>query len=379
MSRKDNEGDNAEAPSQNTVKIRQHVTVWDPAGDSSEHDAHYRDKESWEPQVGQRLGKCVLESIVGRGGSCTIFRARHESLDAPVAVKVLLPDESAHWQRSFLQLKSEAHLLARLSHPHIVRVLDFEADASLPYLVLELIEGGSLDDRIHKQGRLAPEQATAIILQAAEGLSAMWKLGAVHRDVKPANILLTAEGAAKLADLGQAVFPVAASPEVVGTPAYLAPEQFLAPQAVDFRADIYGLGATLYTAVTGQEPFTGRSCREVLLHQVRDMPRPPDLVVPELDRHLSKVILTMLAKDPADRYSGIQELRAALEHRSLPLRTTGQRPGKGRGEKVAPGVSTYRLPNQRKLKPDLPKPRRRSIGQCLAQALHLDGSGKWLL
>jgi serine/threonine protein kinase len=271
------------------------------------------------PLVGRKLGKCQLESVLGKGGACTIYRARQESLDVPVAVKVLLPEEGSRWELSYEKLKTEARLLARLNHPHVVRILDFEDDPTLPYLVLELVEGGTLHELIRKRGRLSSSHAIALILQATDGLSAMWKEGVVHRDVKPANILLTPEGTAKVADLGQAVRATESGHEVVGTPGYVAPEQCLTPHAIDFRADIYGLGATLYEAVTGQPPYSGRCGREVLLQQINEMPPPPRLLVPQIDRNLSNVILTMLARNPADRYGSAKEIRVALERRSANL------------------------------------------------------------
>jgi len=335
-----------------------------------------------EPQVGQKLGKCHLEAILGKGGSCTVFRARHESLAVPVAVKVLLPDDDARWQQSYLQLQTEAHLLARLNHPHIVRILDFEDHPILPYLVLELAGGRSLHDLIRHQGRLTQDQATALILQAAEGLSALWKLNAVHRDVKPANILLTAEGVVKIADLGQAALLSSATQgpamTVVGTAAYLAPEQFLAPQTVDSRADMYGLGATFYEAVTGETPFTGRSCQEILLHQVQESPRPPHLLVPQLDRHLSKVILTMLARDRANRYPSIKALQDALAHRSCRFWTDRYLLDQSRRDAALVASKTCNPRGKSRPELNLTVPRSRSLRQHLADAFHLAAPVEWL-
>jgi serine/threonine protein kinase len=273
--------------------------------------------------IGDLLGKCLLTDLIGRGGSCVVFRALHQGLNVPVAVKVLPLDAGEAHRRAYEQLKFEARLLAQLPHPHIVRVYDFEDNIALPYLVLECVEGPTLADLIQQSGRLALDRAAEIISQISEALGALWKLGAVHRDVKPGNILLGRDRLAKLADFGQAVLveeQEIADPEqeklapedVSGTAAYLAPEQFLAPDSVDQRTDIYALGATFYHAITGELPFGGRSRLEVLLKRTREAPPPPSEIVPGLPLRINEVILTMMARDPCDRYQRLDEVRDAL-------------------------------------------------------------------
>jgi serine/threonine protein kinase len=271
--------------------------------------------------VGDTVGRCLLTEPLGRGSSSAVFRALHQGLNVSVAVKVLQFDAGVAPHHAYEQLRTEARLLAQLSHPHIVRVLDFEEDPAQPYLVLEMIEGPSLSELIRQSGRLSLERTCEVIGQTADGLAAVWELGAVHRDVKPGNILLTRGGAAKLADLGTAVLleDLASGDEleattdpVSGTAAYLAPEQFLAPSTVDRRADIYALGATFYEAVTGRRPFDGRSRADVMIKHAKDKPIPPHELVPELGPRISEVLLTMLAKDPDDRYQNVEELRQAF-------------------------------------------------------------------
>lgn len=276
--------------------------------------------------IGQTLGKCLLIERLGRGGSCCVYRALHQTLNVPVAVKVLQVDACELRHRDHDHLRSEARLLARLNHPNIVRILDFEDDAAFPYLVLECVEGPSLVELIHQSGRLRSDRARAIIAQVAGGLAAIWKIGAVHRDVKPGNILLARDGTAKIADLGQAVLLAdgtattangsAGHPDqVAGTAAYMAPEQFLAPASVDHRADVYALGATFYQAITGRMPFEGRSRMEVLLKHAQEAPVPPHQLVADVDPALSDIILMMLAKDPDNRFQDSEELLAALGNR----------------------------------------------------------------
>ncbi len=220
------------------------------------------------------------------------------------------------------QFRAEARLQARLDHPNIVRVLDFEDEVALPYLVLEYVQGWTLADLITKQGRVAPEPALRKVLQIGEGLAALQQLGVVHRDVKPGNILVPADGrGAKLADLGLAMVigqaraaGVSDTPRdtVVGTAAYIAPEQALCTRLIDHRADVYSLGATLYHALTGRLPFPGRSRLEVLFKHTQEALVPPDQHVPTLGSAVSALIGKMMAKDPGGRHQTYPELLADL-------------------------------------------------------------------
>ena len=230
-------------------------------------------------------------------------------------MKVLHVGGGSHIQK---QLKSEACLLAQLNHSNVVRVWDFEDDASTPYLVLEFIEGMSLGELIRKNGAMRPLQALRIVSQIADGLAAAHRLGIVHRDVKPGNILLAKDGTAKLADLGLAVF-VDSNPSggssgqgMAGTVAYMPPEQAMSARTVDHRSDMYALGATFYHLVTGQIPFQGATRMEVILKHAKEPLKPPHEVVPDFPREVSDVIVKMMAKAPADRYQTYDDLLDAL-------------------------------------------------------------------
>jgi serine/threonine protein kinase len=267
--------------------------------------------EARAPQVGDVLGKCLLIERVGHGSAGVVFRARHQSLNIPVAVKVLHVTDDIGVHR---QLRSEAQLLARLNHPHVVRVWDFEDDPCQPFLVMEFVEGPGLSDVLREQGRIPPERALQLVRQIADGLAAAQRLGIVHRDVKPGNILLTKDGAAKLADLGLAVLVEhergKAAGGLAGTAAYMPPEQ--ASGAIDHRSDIYSLGATYYYMVTGQVPFQGTTRAEVIRKHATETPISPRELVPHLPEAVSAVILKMMAKDPAERYQTYDELLAVL-------------------------------------------------------------------
>lgn len=272
-------------------------------------------------EAGQMLGKCLLLDEIGRGGSSVVFRGFHQGLQVPVAVKVLLTDDADLSEHALVQFRQEARLLARLRHPHIVGVLDFESDAELCYLVLEYVDGVSLNDLIRHCGRLCWDRVAGLGLQVAEALAAANRLGIIHRDIKPANILIHREGHVKLADLGLAVVrrdgdslrTASEALSIAGTVAYMAPEQGTASAPVDHRSDIYALGATLYHAVTGRMPFVGTTRAEVLRKHAEEMLIPPHRLVPDLNASFSQILCRMLAKDPRDRFAGYDELIAALK------------------------------------------------------------------
>jgi tRNA A-37 threonylcarbamoyl transferase component Bud32 len=269
-------------------------------------------------------GRYLIEELIGEGASSRVYRARHRHLDMPVAIKLLHVAASGRHAGVRGKLKDEARLLARLNHPNVVRVIDFDETDSDPFCVLEYIEGWNLADLIDHQGRLRPDIAAGFILRAAEGLSAAHSLGILHRDVKPANILITPEGTAKLVDLGLAVMVPDATDEpphrgVEGTMLYMAPEVVARGSGVDHRADIYSLGVTFYHAVTGAPPFAGASPWEVIHGHAAEAPVPPHERAPVIPI-VSNVILRMMAKRPEDRYPDYRSLLADLSGLVMTLR-----------------------------------------------------------
>jgi tRNA A-37 threonylcarbamoyl transferase component Bud32 len=279
------------------------------------------------PVVGDQYGKYFLTEELGRGAAAVVFRAFNRTLNNTVALKVLKlyrPGGLSPEHTQLLEgLRQEAQLLARFDHPNLVRVFDLVEDTSYPFLVLEHVDGMSLHDLLRHSGRLRLDRTVKLITAIAEGLAAAQrKIGLVHRDVKPANILLARDGGIKLADLGLAVIsdhqfpPTASQPiptkNVVGTIAYMAPEQCNS-EPVDHRADIYSLGATFYHAVVGDMPFRAKSRLELILKQTRDHPVPPHDLVPGLDPAVSEVILCMMRKDPNTRYPTYDDLLNDLQ------------------------------------------------------------------
>ena len=275
---------------------------------------------------GTRLGRYLIGACVGVGGVGVVYRAVHTTLNAPVAVKCLRPDVLDHNPDAAARFAREAQLLARIAHPGVVRILDFDDDAALPFAVLEYVDGPSAADAVGRRGPLPAAHGIEIALQVAAGLDAVRRVGAVHRDVKPGNILLAADGTCKLADLGLAAVTRPDEPAVgrapVGTVGYISPEQATG-EPVDHRSDQYSLGCTLYHLVAGRPPFVGRTTMEVVGQHVREAPPPPHEVSPAVPADLSRVILTTLRKSPDDRYPDFASLCDALSGvlRDLPPAT----------------------------------------------------------
>ncbi|VTR98418.1 serine/threonine-protein kinase [Tuwongella immobilis] len=279
------------------------------------------------PQIGTSLGKYLLIALLGRGSAGMVYRALHSVLNMTVAVKVLHASLVAN-RRAYDLLRSEARVLAQLNHPNLVRVLDFEDDPHTPFVVMECIEGSSLAELLQQAGPLQFSRALAITTQIAEALQAVWGLGMVHRDVKPANILLGKDGSVKLADLGLALAQDAAAVSaygiqtdasgIVGTAAYLAPEQLTATPTIDPRADMYALGVSFYQMLTGRLPFRAASLAAMLAAQAQEQPQPPSQLVPGISPDADATILKMLAKHPDHRHADygelLRELRSLVPH-----------------------------------------------------------------
>ena len=273
-----------------------------------------RSTDQPEPSIGDVLGRCLLTEELGRGGFSTVYRALHQSLNISVALKVLSKRalEREHYMRDRLQ--EEARLMAQLNHPHLVRLWDFDCQGPIPFLVMELVEGLNLAELINQSGHLQLDRAVRIIEQAVLGLGAAWDVGVVHRDVKPHNILLTKTSTVKVADLGVAlrIGTEEAGTRIVGTVAYVSPEQATSSGTVDFRSDIYSLGATFYHCVTGKLPFQARSHQEMLLKHLHEDPVAAHEVNPLLSQEVSAFIGTCMAKDPQDRFqSQVEVLESA--------------------------------------------------------------------
>jgi serine/threonine protein kinase len=260
------------------------------------------------------LARYELLGEVGRGGMGVVYRARHKSLDMPVAVKVLRPDAPA--ERFF----REARLLAKVKSPYVVTVHDFDVlPHGCPVLVMEWVEGSNLHHRIRTGGGPLPEEdVTPWMRHTCEGMSAAAEQGIIHRDLKPSNLLIDGQGRARVADFGLARGPsslseLSQSGQVMGTPYYMAPEQAEDPRGVDTRADIYSFGATFYHALTGQPPFEGQTAFSILYKHKTELLVSPRARRPAISERTSDVLERCLAKSAADRFASFTELLTHLQ------------------------------------------------------------------
>lgn len=252
--------------------------------------------------------------LIGRGGMGIVYRARHRALDKVVALKVLLPGRSPE---RFLH---EAQLLARIRSPHVVQVHDFEVlpDGSR-VLAMEWVDGCDLRRLLHEAGGPLPEERVhGWMRDVCIGMTAAADCGIIHRDLKPSNILIDATGHARVADFGLARGPLGSSDlslsgELMGTPAYMAPEQAEDPRRVDARADIYSFGATFYHVLTGTPPFQGETTFSVLYKSKVEPLVSPRSRNPALSERMSELLERCLAKSPSDRFSSFAEILRQLE------------------------------------------------------------------
>jgi serine/threonine protein kinase len=268
--------------------------------------------------LGQQIPGYQLLERLGQGAMGTVYKARQMSMNRLVAVKVLHPRLAANPE--FLQrLTREAHLAARLSHNNIIQAIDVGSAGPLHYFVMELVEGQTIREILEKGKVYEEREAVEIILQIAQALQHAHRRGLIHRDVKPANIVLTTEGIAKLADLGMAretddaVLAQREKGIAMGTPYYMSPEQIRGRQNIDGRADLYALGATLYHMVTGKPPFYYPEIDRVLMAHLEEELTPPDHINQKLSAGLGEVVEFLMAKDRRRRYQKADDLIIDLE------------------------------------------------------------------
>ncbi|WP_151483780.1 serine/threonine-protein kinase [Streptomyces albicerus] len=249
-------------------------------------------------------GRYRLRDAIGRGAMGEVWRADDETLGRPVAVKLLLPQDSDPTAASRFRL--EAQTAGRLSHPHVVGVLDFGEYEDRLFLVMELVEGDSLARLLAVSGPLPAERVARLAAEAAAGLAAAHRQGIVHRDIKPANLLLDADGTLKIGDFGIARFiddpgaALTATGQIVGTSLYLAPERALGRPA-EPASDIYALGCLLYQLLTGRPPFQADTALAILHQHLDATPVPPRQFGANLPPAFESYLLGLLAKEPEDR------------------------------------------------------------------------------
>ncbi len=307
--------------------------------------------------VGQTLGQYRVDALIGLGGMARVYRAYQQALDRNVAIKAIPTRVDNVVDSDFVrQFNTEARLIARLAHPHIVPVHDFGETPSWAYIVMEYLAGGTVRDRfVQAETQHLPLNLTWVLNlleQAAHALDFAHTNGVVHRDVKPANMLLRSEDQLLLSDFGIATILAASkaasrTQTPVGTPQYMAPEQGTPHGKIDGRTDIYALGIVLFQAVTGRLPFTGESPIAIIMKQIHEpLPRPSALA-PGLPPSVEHIIQRAAAKDPAARYQRAAEMASELRAANDELRLGVRRyvPTMPRGSVQAASNPVY-LANQ---------------------------------
>jgi eukaryotic-like serine/threonine-protein kinase len=271
-------------------------------------------------------GRYEIGEVLGYGGMAEVFRGRDIRLSRDVAVKVLRNDlaRDPSFQHRF---RREAQAAASLNHPSIVAVYDTGeelepdngqgAQITVPYIVMEYVEGRTLRDVMQREGRLTVERSLEIVADVCDALEYSHRTGIIHRDIKPGNVMLTREGVVKVMDFGIARAVTASSATmtqtaaVIGTAQYLSPEQARG-ESVDPRSDVYSTGILLYELLTGVPPFRGDSPVAVAYQHVREDPRPPSTLDPDIPRDVDAVVMKALAKNPDNRYGSAAEMRDDL-------------------------------------------------------------------
>jgi serine/threonine protein kinase len=265
-------------------------------------------------QPGQMLGAYRILNKIGQGGMATVYKAYQPSMDRNVAIKVL-PSQLAESKEFVTRFRQEARTIARLEHPHILPVFDFGEDDGVTYFVMRFLEAGTLKNKM-EAGPLDLDEIDRIFTQLAEALGYAHSHGVVHRDLKPANALVDSSGNLFLTDFGIAKLLESASPRltqtdaIMGTPAYISPEQAQAAP-VDQRSDIYSLGIILYEMVTGRVPFVADTPLAVILKHLNEPLPLPSALKGDIPPAIEQVILKALAKNPNDRFANTAEFIAA--------------------------------------------------------------------
>jgi len=271
-----------------------------------------------ESRRGTQIPGYQLLEKLGAGAMATVFKARQLSLDRTVAIKVLsrkLSENKEYVERFY----KEGKAAAKLNHANIAQAFDVGETNGYHYFVMEYVEGHTLYDELQANKKFTESDALRVIIQVARALEHAHSQGLIHRDVKPKNIMITKQGDVKLVDMGlarpanDAAAAQAEAGRAFGTPYYISPEQIRGEVNIDFRADIYSLGATLYNLVTGHVPFEGATPVAVMQKHLKEPLVPPDHVNTQLSAGLGEVVEVMMAKDRDRRYPSTRDLLIDLD------------------------------------------------------------------
>ena len=269
----------------------------------------------------ESIGRYQILGTLGEGGQAVVYRAYDPNVQREVAVKVLLSAMEGHFRSRF---EREVHIIASLEHPAIVPVYDFGEFEGRLFLVMRLMKGGTLRDRLAK-GTIAPEEALSILRPIASALDAAHARGIIHRDIKPANILFDEYGNSYLSDFGiarvQDATATLTGSQILGTPYYMSPEQVMGEKNIDGRSDVYSLGALLFQMLTGHHPYEGETPAQVLMQHLNSpTPQLADYRA-DLPEAFQKIVSRAMAKEPAERYPTagalVQDLQNAIEGKPI--------------------------------------------------------------
>lgn len=272
--------------------------------------------------VGKQIDAFAVQERIGKGGMATVYRAYQSSINRSVALKVISLDSTLSGQSEFRErFAQEAKTIAALEHPHILPIYDYGiVDAEYAYIAMRLLRGGSLAELLANHGALPIDRTVELFTQVARALASAHSKGVIHRDLKPSNIMLDESGNAYLTDFGLAKImensvQLTKSGNIVGTPAYMSPEQLRA-EAIDQRSDIYGMGCILYHMVVGRPPFepSGSNMLSVIYQHLEMPPKPPREHDPNISPEIELIVLRALAKRPEDRYQDLLDMTEALNH-----------------------------------------------------------------
>lgn len=265
-----------------------------------------------------KVGRYKIKSELGRGGMATVYRAHDPSSNREVAIK-LLPPELMHNLITRSRFKRELKLIASLEHPAIVPVYDVGEDEGQPFFVMRYMSGGSLTDVI-KKGAFSLQDAALIIERLAAALDHAHARKIIHRDIKPDNVILTSHGP-KIMDFGLArlegATTITQTGIAIGSPHYMSPEQGLGERELDGRCDQYALGVVAFEMLTGEKLFEGDQPVQIVVKQVKEPPRSPSALRPEVPDQLSRIVLRMLSKKREERFASMDQVVEQLKQLKL--------------------------------------------------------------
>jgi serine/threonine protein kinase, bacterial len=269
-----------------------------------------------DPLVGIVLdGRYRVDTMIATGGMSAVYRGLDLRLDRPVALKIM-DSRYAGDQQFLTRFQREARAVARLKDPGLVAVYDQGLDSQHPFLVMELIEGGTLRELLRERGPMPPHAAAAVLGPVLGGLAVAHRAGLVHRDIKPENVLISDDGDVKIADFGLvravAEAKITSTSVILGTAAYLSPEQVATGDAGP-RSDVYSVGILAYELLTGTTPFTGDSALAIAYQRMDHDVAPPSSVIAGVPSQFDELVRQATARDPAERYADAMEMGAELD------------------------------------------------------------------